>query len=134
MVGSRDRRHGHAKSDGSNLCAIQEVGTEKANGNKSVEQVDEATSSNLSGAVLRAEGCRDSQRDHAASHTSTGDDEDGTTTETIDGEEGDKGRQEFPSQCTSSEGARIFSAHAQVGLEDDGGIDGNQIGSTTFTR
>lgn len=127
MVRRRDRRHGHTEADGSDFGAVQKVGPQEANRDEGVEEVNEAASSDLRRAVLRAKRRRHCQCYHAASHTGSRDHEHGASAETVNREEGNEGGQELPSQGAASKGARILGIHAQIGLEDDGGVYRNQI-------
>lgn len=129
MIRSGDRRHGNTETDGSDLSAVEEVGTQEADGDKEVEEVDEAASSNLSGPVRGVERSGDGQADHANAHAGTAEHEDSATTETINGEEGDERGQELPGQSTAGQNARQFGAHAKVLLEEDGSVDGNEVGA-----
>lgn len=101
-------RHGHAQTQRRHLGAVQKVGTKEPNGHKHVEQVDKDTSNNLRCVVLGAKGGGHSHGNHAASHTRTRNHEDGATTEAINGEEGDEGREELPGQGTSSKSASVL--------------------------
>lgn len=129
MIGGRDGRHGHTETERSDLSTVEEVCAEEADGDEGVEQVNEDTSHDLRSRVLSTKGGRDSQSNHAACHAGARDHEDGTTPKAIDGEEGDEGRQELPSQGATSKSACIFGAHAQVGLENDRGVDRDQVGT-----
>lgn len=130
VVGSRDGRHGHTETERCDLSTVEEVGAEETDGDEGVEQVDEDTSHNLRRRVLSTERGGNGQRNHAACHAGARDHEDGTTSETVDGEEGDKGRQELPGQSATSKSACILRAHAQVVLEDDRSVDRDQVGTT----
>lgn len=130
MVGSRDGRHGHTETERCDLSTVEEVCAEETDGDEGVEQVDEDASYNLRRRVFSTERGGNGQRNHTACHTGARDHEDGTTSEAVDGEEGDKGRQEFPSQSATSKSACILGAHAQVVLENNGSVDRNQIGTT----
>lgn len=130
MVGGRDGRHGHTETERSDLSAVEEVCAEETDGDEGVEQVDEDTSHDLRSCVLSTEGGGNGQSNHAACHARARDHEDGTTSEAVNGEEGDEGRQKLPSQSATSKSACIFGAHAQVGLEDDRSVDRDQVGTT----
>lgn len=128
MVSSRDGGHGDTEAQRSNFSAVQEVGTEEADRDEEVEEVDEATGGNL-GAVVVRHGGGDGEGDHAERHAGTAEHEDGTAAEAVDGEEGDEGRQELPGQSAARQDARQLSAHAKVLLEEDAGVDGNEVGA-----
>lgn len=129
VVRGGDGRHGHTQADGCNLGTVEEVGAEEADWHKHVEEVDEDTGGDLGGLVVGAHGRGDGQSHHAAAHAGSRDNEDGTASEAVDGEEGDEGRQELPGQRASSKGAGVLRGHAQVGLEDDGCVDRDEVGT-----
>ena len=128
MVGSRNRGHGDTESDGSNFGTIQEVGTEETNRGKETEKVDEECGCD-GRTIVVVERSRDCKSKHAGSHTGTTDHEDGATTETLNTEEGNKTREELEGQSTSGEKLGVVAGHAETVLEDDRGIDGNEVGS-----
>lgn len=129
MVRRRDRRHGHTETDGCDLSTVQEVGAKEANRHEHVEEVDEHAGGDLGRLVLGAEGRGDRQCYHTAAHTRSRDHEDGTAPEAVNGEEGDEGRQELPSQRAASKGTGVLRGHAQVGLEDDGCVHRDEVGT-----
>ena len=129
MVGRRNRRHGHTQADGRNLGTVQEVGAEETDGHEGVEEVDEDAGGDLGRVVLGAPGRADGQGYHADAHAAAGDHEDGAAAQAVDGEEGDEGRQELPGQRAASKGAGVLGGHAQVGLEDDGCVHRDEVGT-----
>lgn len=129
MVRRGDGRHGHPQADGRNLGTVQEVGAEEADWHEGVEEVDEYAGGDLCRLVLGAHGGGDGQANHADAHARSRDNEDGTASEAVDGEEGDEGRQELPRERASSKGAGVLRGHSQVGLEDDGCVHRDEVGT-----
>lgn len=91
VIGSRDGRHGHTKTNWSDLSAVEEVCAEETDGDEGVEQVDEDSCHDLRSFILDTKGCGNGQRNHAACHTRARNHENSATSQAIDGEEGDEG-------------------------------------------
>lgn len=127
MVGGGDGSHGHSEPHRGDFGAVQEVGAEETDGDEEVEHEDEESSSTHCGAVLTREAGADREGHHAACHAETGEDEERAATETIDGEEGDETGQELPGQARSGENTGELGAHAQTVLEQDGGVDTDEV-------
>lgn len=119
MVRSGDGRHGDTESDGSNLCAVQEVCAQEADWYKEAEQVDEKCCSNGCSFVVRKGGC-DGQRYHAKAHASATDDEAEAASEPVNGEECDKAGQKFPGEHAAGKDTSNFTTHTKAFLEDGG--------------
>lgn len=134
VVRGGDGGHGHPQADGRNLGTVQEVCAEEADGHECVEQVDENTGGDLGGLVVGAHGRGDGKGNHASAHAGSRDNEDGAASEAVDGEEGDEGRQELPGQRASSKGAGVLRGHSQVGLEDDGCVHRDEVGTPGITQ
>ena len=64
---------------------------------------------------------------HAAGHAEAGEDEERATAEAVDGEEGDEARQELPGQAGTGEDTGELGAHSQAVLEQDGGVDTDEV-------
>lgn len=129
VVGRRDAGHDHAEADGRDLGAVQEVRAQEADGHKGVEEVEEAASADHGGAVVVGERGGDGKRNHAGGHARARDYEDDTAAEAVDAEEGQERRQELPGQGAARQDARKLGAHAEVVLEQDGGVDADQVGA-----
>lgn len=134
VVGRGNRGHGHTQADWRNLGTVQKVGAEESNGHEGVEEVDEDTGGDLGRLVLGTHGGADGQGDHADAHAAPGDHEDGAASEAVDGEEGDEGRQELPGQRAASKGAGVLGGHAKVGLENDGCIHRDEVGTPEVVK
>ncbi|KAI6772962.1 hypothetical protein HG530_003920 [Fusarium avenaceum] len=129
MVGGRDGRHGHSQAERRNLSTVQEVGAKETDRDEGIVQVNEAASSNHSRLVLVTERSTDGEGDHAARHTSTADDEDGSTTEAINGEEGEERGQELPGEGSAGESLGGLSIHTEILLEENVGVDADEVGA-----
>jgi hypothetical protein len=72
------------------------------------------------GSLIRLREARsNSESQHARSHAEAAKHEELASSETIDGEESDEARKEFPGQRTAGEDARGFAVEAETVLEDD---------------
>jgi len=100
VVGSGDTGHGDAQASRCYLGAVKEVCAEEANGDEEVEEENEESRRNLRSAIACREARCDGKCKHARRHASTTEHEQLPAPETIDGEEGDETREEFPSQRT----------------------------------
>jgi len=127
VVGGRDGGHGHAEPHGRNFGAVQEVGAEEADRDEEVEGEDEEGGGAHGGPVLVREARANGQRHHAACHAEAGEEEERAAAETVDGEESDEAGQELPGQAGASEDAGDLGAHAQAVLEQDGGVDTDEV-------
>jgi hypothetical protein len=127
VVGGRDGCHGHAQAHGRDLGAVQEVGAEEADGDEEVEGEDEEGGGAHGRAVLVREARADCQRGHAAGHAEAGEEEERAAAEAVDGEEGDEAGEELPGQAGAGQDAGDLGAHAQTVLEQDGGVDADEV-------
>jgi len=127
VVGGRDGRHGHAEAHGRDFGAVQEVGAEEADGDEEVEGEDEEGGGAHGRAVLVREARADRERHHAAGHSEAGEEEEGAAAEAVDGEEGDEAGEELPGQAGAGEDTGDLGAHAQTVLEQDGGVDTDEV-------
>ena len=127
VVGGRDGSHGDAQAHGRDFGAVQEVCAEEADGDEEVEGEDEEGGGAHGGAVLVGEAGADGERHHAAGHAAAGEEEERAAAEAVDGEEGDEARKELPGQAGAGEDAGDFGAHAQTVLEQDGGVDADEV-------
>jgi hypothetical protein len=73
----------------------------------------------LRGAVRLGEGGCHGQGKHAACHTGAAKHEQLAASESVDGEEGDEAREEFPGQGAAGEDAGDFRIESQTLLEND---------------
>jgi hypothetical protein len=127
VVGGGDGGHGDAEAHGRDFGAVQEVGAEEADGDEEVEGEDEERGSTHGGAVLVREARADGERHHAAGHSEAGEEEELAAAEAVDGEEGDEAGEELPGQAGAGQDAGDLGAHAQTVLEQDGGVDADEV-------
>lgn len=101
MVSRGNTRHGDAKTNRSNLGAVEEICAQKANGNEEVEEEDEKNADDLGCVVGMGEGSRDCQSHHATSHSSTTDHQREAATKPVNSEERHKTGNKLPCQSSS---------------------------------
>ena len=130
VVGGRDTGHGDTEAGGCDLSAVQEVGAEETNGDEKVEEEDEERGDDLSWLVALRVRRGNGKSQHARGHTGAGEHEELAATEAVDGEEGDEAGQELPGKRTTRQNAGSLRVEAKTLLEDDGGVGGDQVGTT----
>lgn len=127
VVSGRDGGHGDSEPDGGDFGAVEEVGAEETDGDEEVEGEDEEGRSGHGAGVGVGEAGADGERHHAAGHAEAGEHEERAAAETVDGEEGDEARQELPGQAGASQDTGELGRHAETVLEQDRGVDADQV-------